>query len=209
MFTGIIEEIGRVNNIKSLGQAKRIEIQAQKVIQDLKVDDSIAINGACLTVVEINPESFICESVEETIKKTTLKYLKTSQKVNLERALTMQSRIGGNLVQGHVDSTGTIASIQSETIGKIYTISYPSDYKKYLIHVGSVCVDGVSLTLASFNSNMFQLSIIPHTCQNTIFQYYKVGDIVNLEFDLIGKYIENFINKSENFEEKLNKFLNS
>lgn len=209
MFTGIIEDIGTITSLKSSGQAKRIEIQSQKIIQDLKVDDSVAINGICLTVVKINNSSFECESVEETLKKTTLKLLKAGQKVNLERALTLQSRIGGHLVQGHVDSIGKIDQIKFETLGKIFTISFPSEFRKYLIQVGSICIDGVSLTIANLHSNNFELSIIPHTYQTTIFQYYKVGDSVNLEFDLIGKYVENFINKADEFEEKLNIFLNS
>lgn len=210
MFTGIIEEIGTIKSINSIGQAKRIAIQSNKVISDIKVDDSVSVNGVCLTVVKINSSYIECESVEETLRKTTLKYLNSNQKVNLERALTLQSRIGGHLVQGHTDTTGTIKGIHSESLGKIFAISFPSEYKKYLIEVGSISVDGVSLTVSSFNSNSFELSIIPHTFNSTIFQYYKVGDYVNLEFDLIGKYVENFVkNKSENFEEKLNNFLNS
>ena len=208
LFTGIIEDIGTIKSVKSTGKAKRIAIQSDKIISDLKVDDSVAINGVCLTVVKIDSNVFECESVEETLRKTTLKYINNNQKVNLERALTLQTRIGGHLVQGHTDTTGIIKNIQNESVGKIFTISYPSEYKKYLIEVGSVCVDGVSLTISSFNSNSFELSIIPHTFTHTIFQYYKVGDNVNLEYDLIGKYVENFINKSENFEEKLKNFLN-
>ena len=210
MFTGIIEEVGTIKSITSIGQAKRIAIHSNKVINDLKVDDSVSVNGVCLTVVKINSIYFECESVEETLRKTTLKYLKLSQKVNLERALTLQSRIGGHLVQGHTDTTGTIQGIRDESLGKIFTISFPSEYKKYLIEVGSITVDGVSLTVSSFNSNSFNISIIPHTFENTIFQFYRVGDYVNLEFDLIGKYVENFVkNKSENFEEKLSNFLKS
>ncbi|MBP7214871.1 MAG: riboflavin synthase [Candidatus Kapabacteria bacterium] len=209
MFTGIIEEIGIIKNIKPIAQAKRITIQSKKVIKNLNVDDSISVNGVCLTVVSVVSDSFECEAVEETLKKSTLKFLKSNQKINLERALTLQNRIGGHIVQGHIDTIGKIREIKSENIGKIYTISYPSEYRKYLVQVGSICIDGVSLTLSAFNTNSFEVSIIPHTFENTIFKYYRNGDLVNLEFDLIGKYIENFVNKSETFEEKLNNFLNS
>jgi len=209
VFTGIIEEIGIIKNIKSIAQAKKFTIQSHKVIQDLKVDDSVSVNGVCLTVVNINSNVFDCEAVEETLKKSTLKFLKSNQKVNLEGALTLQSRIGGHIVQGHIDTIGSIRQITSENVGKIYTISYPNQYRKYLVEVGSICLDGVSLTISTLNSNSFDVSIIPHTFENTIFKYYEIGDFVNLEFDIIGKYIENFINKSETLEEKLNNFLNS
>lgn len=194
MFTGLVEETGKVKSITSIGGGKRISVSADLVMSDLKIDDSIALNGTCQTVVSISGKSFDVEAVEETLKKTTLGMFKTGQTINLERALSVSSRLGGHIVQGHVDTTGKISKIQDLSSSKLIWIKYPGQFAKYVIKHGSICVDGISLTVADIKESEFMLSIIPHTQNNTIINKYNTGDTVNLEFDIIGKYIENLMN---------------
>ncbi len=196
MFTGLVEEIGVVNSIIRIGGAKRIKVSADKVINDLKIDDSIALNGTCQTVVSISGKSFEVEAVEETLKKTTLGEFKSGTNINLERALALGSRLGGHIVQGHIDCTGIITKIKNLQSSTIIWVQYPLEQAKYLIKHGSICVDGISLTIADISRNEFMLSVIPHTLKNTLITNYKIGDRVNLEFDLIGKYIENLLKYS-------------
>lgn len=190
MFTGIIEEIGIVKSIKRKSGGLIIEILAPKSTEELNIGDSVAINGVCQTVISKMKESFFVEAVEETLKKTNFKTLKELAHVNIELPLKLNERIGGHMVLGHVDATGRIEKIQKKKNSWIYSISYPKYFSKYIIPEGSIAVDGVSLTIASFIQNEIIISIIPHTMKNTIFSDYKVGSNVNLEFDVIGKYIE-------------------
>jgi riboflavin synthase len=191
MFTGLVEEIGKVSSIISFGGGKRIKVSATKVMSDLKIDDSISINGTCQTVVAINGQTFEVEAVEETLKKTTLGEFKIGTNINLERALVLGSRLGGHIVQGHIDCTGKITNIKDLQSSRIIWVQYPVQSLKYVIKHGSVCVDGISLTIADISNKEFMLSVIPHTVKNTIIANYKIGNTVNLEFDIIGKYIEN------------------
>jgi riboflavin synthase len=196
MFTGIIEEIGKVKNIKIIGDGRRIEFAASNVLDDLGIDNSIAINGTCLTVVQRTKSSFTVDIVKETLLKTNLGALKVGYLVNLERSVSAQQRLGGHFVLGHVDTTGTILKRTDLESSWMFTISYPAKFKKFLIPVGSISVDGVSLTVARLHSSSFEVAIIPYTMDHTIFSRYGPKRKVNLEFDLIGKYIESILKQS-------------
>jgi riboflavin synthase len=204
MFTGLIEEIGTIKAISPLGGGKTIEVSAKKILDDVKVDDSVSIEGVCQTVVSVASTSFVVEAVEETLRKTNFNKLSIGKKVNLERAMRLNDRLGGHLVQGHADCTGTIRQIRRETTGILIQVAYPSEYAKYLVRTGSVCVNGVSLTIARLDGGSFTVSIIPHTFNNTSFQFLKNGDSVNLEFDIIGKYLEKLLagGQNNNFDYK-------
>lgn len=193
MFTGIIEETGQIRSLIKAGDGVEISITAKKVLSDLKVDNSISVNGVCLTVVRRTKNSFMIQAVKETLKKTSLGSLQAGSKVNLERAVSLNERLGGHLVQGHVDTTGRVTKIQTLKTSWMYTISFPQKFRKYLISVGSIAVDGTSLTVARLRKKDFTVAIIPYTYDHTLFSEYKVGSRVNLEFDIIGKYIENLI----------------
>lgn len=210
MFTGLIEEIGLVENIKKIGNGAELTIRCQKILPKISIDDSIAINGVCLTATKILSNGFIAQAVEETIRKTTLGNLKVNSEVNLETALTLQKMLGGHLVLGHIDSIGKLIEIRKENLGTIYTFSYDQQFSKYLVNVGSIAIDGVSLTVANFDNQKFSVSIIPHTQQNTIIRNYKIGTEVNLEFDILGKYVERILSiqphKKENLSEIIQKF---
>jgi riboflavin synthase len=190
MFTGIIEEMGSLHSMRKLGGGYRLSIRAPRSSRDLKVSDSVAVNGVCLTVVEKSGDLFHVDAVEETIRKTSLGSLLEGSRVNLELPMRLNERLGGHLVLGHVDATGSVGAIEQRETSWMFTIFPPPGSEKYLIPVGSIAVDGVSLTIAELDKVSFRVSIIPHTISLTIFQYYKVGDPVNLEFDIIGKYIE-------------------
>ncbi|MFH1050015.1 MAG: riboflavin synthase [bacterium] len=194
MFTGIIEEIGIVKAIRPIGRAKRITVQTNKIIDDLKVDDSVALNGVCQTVVGLTSNTFDVEAVEETLRKTTLGKFINGKKINLERAAKLGDRMGGHLVQGHVDCVGHVLTIIPESAGKLLWISFPSQFRKYIVPVGSICIDGVSLTVAKVETDKFMVAVIPHTWDVTMFNELKTGIEVNLEFDIIGKYVENMTN---------------
>ncbi len=190
MFTGLIEEIGTLKSITTVSGSKRISVTAKTVLDDLKIDDSVAVNGVCLTVVSRTNYDFTTEAVEETIRKTTLGQFTAGRKINLERAMKLGGRLGGHLVQGHVDCTGRVQKIQSEGTGKLIWIEFPSEFSKYVVPLGSICIDGVSLTIAKKDINRFMVSVIPHTWETTTFKELKTGTELNLEFDIIGKYVE-------------------
>jgi riboflavin synthase len=196
MFTGLIEEIGIIKSIANTGGGKRISVQCKDIITDSKIDDSICVNGVCQTIVKMNTTSFEFDSVEETLKKTTIRFWKENQKVNLERALKLSDRLGGHLVMGHVDTTGEIIRIERLAASTIYEISYPNSFSKYIIQHGSVTVNGTSLTIADHSSSLLTVSIIPHTHSKTIINELSIGDVVNLEFDMIGKYVEKLLGAS-------------
>jgi riboflavin synthase len=198
MFTGLIEEIGTIKTISPLGGGMTLEVTAKKILDDVKVDDSISIEGVCQTVVSVSNSSFVVEAVEETLRKTNFNKLSIGKKVNLERAMKLSDRLGGHLVQGHADCTGTIRQIRRETTGILIQVAYPSEFARYLVRTGSVCVNGVSLTVARLDGASFTVSIIPHTFNNTTFQFLRNGEAVNLEFDIIGKYLEKLIGGGEN-----------
>lgn len=209
MFTGIIEEIGKVKKVENLNSAKRITITAKVVLENTKIDDSISIQGACQTVIDINSTDFSVIAVEETLRKTNLKSLKVGDLVNLERALTLNTRLGGHLVQGHIDCVGKVSAIEKNGVAQLLTVEFPSEYEKYTIKKGSIAINGVSLTIAELKQNFLTVSLIPHTLNKTTLQYLKVGSEVNLEFDLIAKYIEKIIKKEPELIKNYNQPQNS
>lgn len=207
MFTGLIEEIGTIDRIQPSGYGIEFSIGCSKILEKIKIDDSVAVNGVCLTATKINKNGFIAQAVDETIRKTTLKNLKNQEEVNLETALTLQKMLGGHLVLGHIDSIGTLINIKKEDLGTLFQFQFDNQFSKYLVEVGSVAIDGVSLTLARLGENDFTVSIIPHTLQNTIFRNYKLGDKVNLEFDVIGKYVERLLKKTPDVKNNLKEII--
>ena len=207
MFTALIEEIGIVKSVSSFGKGKRFTVSASSVIEDLKIDDSISINGACQTVVSLDSSSFTVEAIEETLRKTTLGNLKSGDKVNLERAMKLNDRLGGHLVQGHVDTVGKITEIVKESAGIQLWINYESHFKKYLVQTGSVCLNGVSLTIARIEPSRFMVAIIPHTWKSTNLCLLHTGSDVNIEFDILGKYIENLMSLSSNDKTNLSAYI--
>jgi riboflavin synthase len=193
MFTGIIQEIGTVAETRRIGGGKRISIHAPSTSSALAVHDSVAVNGVCLTVVGRNSRRFTAEAVEETLRKTTLGLLAPSAEVNLELAMKMSDRLGGHIVLGHVDGVGTIAGVQKQASSWLISVKYPLEFARYIIPVGSIALDGISLTIAAAQKGRFTVSIIPYTLEHTTLKHARPGGKVNLEFDLIGKYLENFV----------------
>lgn len=193
MFTGLIEELGRIVSIQSISGDRRITIQSEKVWQDLNEGDSVAVNGTCLTIELLNNNNFTVTAVHETVQRSTLKFLNSGIWVNLERAMKMSDRLGGHLVQGHVDSTAEISVIKKVNSGWIFELMLPPELQKYTIEKGSIAVDGISLTIAQKRINSIQLAVIPHTFQITNLHLKKPGDLVNIEVDMMAKYVEQMI----------------
>lgn len=200
MFTGLVEEKGILKEKIPTGDGFQFEIQAEKVLDDLTIGSSIAVNGCCLTVVKRTEKTFSVDTIEETLNKTNLGVLKQGEKVNLERPLKADARLGGHFVLGHIDTTGRIEEIKELSNSHWMTISFPERFKQYLIYVGSVAIDGVSMTVAELKDNKFSVGIIPHTWKETIFSDKKIGDTVNLEFDVLGKYVERIMNNKTSEE---------
>ena len=194
MFTGIVEELGTVNAIKKGVKSAQLSISAKKIFSDLKLGDSVATNGVCLTVTSINRNTFTADVMNETLVKSSLSELKAGSVVNLERAMHVNDRFGGHIVSGHIDGLGKIISITKDDIAFWYKIKTTSEIMRYIIKKGSITIDGISLTVAKLEQNSFSVSIIPHTLSNTVLKNKKIGDMVNLENDIIGKYIEKFVN---------------
>lgn len=193
MFTGLVEEIGTIESISNIGNARKIKVKSTRIMDDVKVDDSIAIDGVCQTVIEFGKDYFIVEAVEETMSKTNFKLLRPGTKVNLERAAKFGSRIGGHIVQGHIDCIGKIISIEKQSLGILLMIEFPYQFSKYIVEHGSVCINGVSLTVARLKGTSLTISVIPHTWNNTTLYMNSIGAIVNLEFDILSKYVENIL----------------
>jgi riboflavin synthase len=196
MFTGIVEEMGKVKSMTARGDGLRFVFNARTVMKGLRRDNSIAVNGTCLTVVSRTATTFAVDAIKETLTKTSLGSLQAGSFVNLERPVSLQQRLGGHLVQGHVDTTGTIVKKSDLEASWMYRIRFDKKFRKYLIPVGSITVDGVSLTVARLYAQEFEVAIIPYTMEHTIFHTYLPGFRVNLEFDLIGKYIESLLGQS-------------
>ena len=197
MFTGLVEETGRLVKKIATGDGYQLVISADKVLEDLKIGDSISVNGVCLTVVKRESNNFSLDTIEETLKKSNLGFLKINDRVNLERPLKAEERLGGHFVLGHVDTTGKVKEIKELSNSHWMTITYPDNFKKYLIFVGSISIDGVSMTVAQLDGNSFSVGIIPHTWEMTVFSDKKIGDTVNLEFDVLGKYVERIMDAKE------------
>lgn len=193
MFTGLVEEIGTINSIKKGADSSQITINSKKVIEDINIGDSISTNGVCLTVVDFNKQSFTVDIMSETLRVSSLRTLLNGDKVNLERALRLGDRLGGHMVSGHIDGVGEIVNLKSQDNAKIITISTSNELLRYIIYKGSIAIDGISLTVFYVDDSSFKVSIIPHTNNITTLLDKNIGDAVNLECDMIGKYIERLI----------------
>ena len=188
MFTGIIEETGRVTNITDLDGGKEITISAS-FADELKIDQSISINGACHTVTQCEADSFVVQSVEETLRKTNMGDLTKGDLVNLERSMTMDKLLDGHIVQGHIDTIGTITTIEKEGTDHLITVEYPEENRNLIVGRGSIAIDGISLTVARESVPYFTVAIIPYTWNHTNLQNRSEGEAVNLEYDILGKYV--------------------
>lgn len=197
MFTGIIEELGTVIKLDQQGVSARITIDADKVLENTKLGDSIAVNGVCLTVTDLGKSTFGADVMAETLRRSSLGVLKKGSKVNLERAMAADGRFGGHMVSGHIDGTGEIAKISPEGTAVWYTIEAPECILDGIVEKGSIAIDGISLTVADVTERNFSVSIIPHTGANTTLSLKKQGDIVNLENDVVGKYVQKFLSKKK------------
>lgn len=204
MFTGIITHIGKIRAIRPLSGGLELDVEAEFATH-CHIDESIAIDGVCQTVVSFQDEYFTVQAVEETLRKTTFGSFSIGQEVNLERSLTLAQGIEGHLVQGHVDGTGTIAEIIEEGANWLVHINYPAEFTNYIVGRGSIAVDGISLTVANEENNSFNLAIIPYTWQHTNLRNKQVGDAVNLEFDVLGKYVIKYLDKLMEDPEKRNR----
>jgi len=196
MFTGIVEETGVLTKKTSSKDGITFTFQASKILKDLAIDNSIAINGVCQTVTKSSNQTFTVFAMEETLKKTTLGQLKTGVKVNLERALTLEKRLGGHLVQGHIDCIAKITSIIKKTSTALISLRIPEKWHHLCILHGSITIDGISLTIANKKGAVVTVSVIPYTLKETTFSQIRKGDLVNIETDIIGKYLFEFSNKS-------------
>lgn len=193
MFTGIIEELGTVQALKRGSNSSQINVQANKVLEDVKLGDSIAINGVCLTVTSFSHDYFSADIMAETLAKTNLGELSTGQRINLERAARLGDRMGGHMVQGHVDGVGTIIEEQVVDIARVLRFRAPDEILKYTVAKGSIAIDGISLTVVDVFPDSFTVSIIPHTAKLTTLGFKKPGASVNLEADIIGRYVERLL----------------
>lgn len=195
MFTGIIEEIGVVGSVRRGVKSSVISINGKVIFDDLKLGDSVSVNGVCLTVSSLNKDSFTADVMNETLQRSSLGELKVGYRVNLERAMPMNGRFGGHIVSGHIDGTGIITEIKREDISTWYTIKTTDKIMRFIIEKGSIALDGISLTVADIATGSFSVSVIPHSMEATILSEKAVGSTVNLENDIIGKYIERFQNQ--------------
>lgn len=203
MFTGIIEEVGIVTKLVGSSSGALITISCKKILEDLEVGDSVAVNGVCLTAREVKNDSFVADIMPETLRSTTLSELSAGKRVNLERALKAGGRFGGHMVLGHVDGVGRILRTYPEGNAVVFEIGVPPELMKYIVPKGSVAVDGISLTVQAVSIHGFSVSIIPHTLNATVLQYKNQGDTVNIETDIIGKYVREYLlNFQENTSSK-------
>ena len=202
MFTGLVEEIGEIKSIEKGAKSARITIKAEKILEGTKLGDSIATNGVCLTVTELNKDNFSVDVMAETVRSSNLGKLKPGSLVNLERALRANDRLGGHIVSGHIDGIGTIVDFYKEENATWACVETTKNILKYIVHKGSITIDGISLTVAYVDENIFKVSIIPHTKDETTLIIKKIGDVVNLECDMIAKYVEKLLKYGEAQKEK-------
>lgn len=193
MFTGIVEEVGTIVTISKGAQSSKLTLQGKVIFEDMHIGDSIAVNGVCLTVTEKTANTFTVDVMAETLRRSSLGTLSKGSKVNMERAMAANGRFGGHIVSGHIDGTGTIESFVKEDNAVWVTIAAPSKLLKYIIEKGSITIDGISLTVAYVDNQCFKVSLIPHTAANTTLLTKKAGDMVNLENDIVGKYIDKLL----------------
>jgi len=197
MFTGIIEEIGIIRRRQKGIRSSVLTIQGDTIFQDLKLGDSVAVNGVCLTVADCSNNTFTADVMNETLNRANIGSLKTGSRVNLERAMPVNGRFGGHMVSGHIDGTGVITKIKKIDNAILYTVKTTDNIMKYIVEKGSIAIDGISLTVAEAADDSFIVSIIPHTAKTTILSGKAVGDTVNLENDVLGKYIEKLISHGQ------------
>ncbi|SFL87481.1 riboflavin synthase [Pelosinus propionicus] len=194
MFTGLVEELGKVKAIARGVKSVRLTVAAKKVLQDVKLGDSIAVNGTCLTVVEYDANCFTADVMPETVDSTALASLQIGSKVNLERTLSIGDRFGGHIVSGHIDGIGIIRAKDNNDNAVIVKIEAGSEVMRYIVKKGSIAIDGISLTIVDYGQDWFTVSLIPHSASATTLGFKKTGDVVNLEADVIGKYVEKLLN---------------
>lgn len=195
MFTGIIEEIGKIQGIQKGANSAVLSVRATKIMEDVHLGDSVAVNGVCLTVTSISPNGFTADVMHETLNRSSLGKLRIGNPVNLERAMSANGRFGGHIVSGHIDGTGMVSDIRRDDNAVWYIIKTPLPILRYIIEKGSIAIDGISLTVARVYKDSFSVSIIPHTASLTTLSGRRVGDLVNLENDCIGKYVERLMGK--------------
>jgi riboflavin synthase len=193
MFTGIIEELGRVRSLEKRGEGVRMTVEARVVTEGTREGDSIAVNGVCLTALDVGRDSFAADGSRETLQRSTLGSLRAGSVVNLERAVTPQTRLGGHIVQGHVDGRGRFLSAEEHGGSWTVRIGYPPELARYLVFKGSVSVEGISLTVAALSDEYFEIAVIPKTWSLTNLSHLRAGDAVNLEADIIAKYVERIL----------------
>ncbi len=199
MFTGIIEELGQVISIEQRGESARIAIEARLVTEDINDGDSISVNGVCLTALDVNKTSFAADVSRETLTRSTLGALRAGTHVNLERSVTPVTRLGGHLVQGHVDAQGKFLGAEAHDGSWTVRIGYPPEIARYLVFKGSVAVEGISLTIAELHDDNFEIAVIPKTWEATNFSHLRGGDPVNLEADVIAKYVERLLHQRDQY----------
>ncbi len=203
MFTGLVQEIGHLRTIDKKGSFQRLQVEATSIMEFLSIGDSVAINGVCQTIVDLGQDRFSVECVAETLARTTLSTVEIGQPVNLEPALRLSDRLGGHFVQGHIDDVGYLQTITEKNSEWSIHVSAPLPLLRYIATKGSIAIDGISLTVANVNSEGFTVSVIPHTFNNTVMRYRKVGDSVNLEVDLIARYLDQLVSKANRPDSKL------
>jgi riboflavin synthase len=196
MFTGLVEEMGEVARTELTGAGRRLWIRARRVLEDTRVGDSLAVSGCCLTVVALEPGGFAADVVPETLRRTTLGSLERGRRVNLERSLRLDQRLGGHLLQGHVDGVGRVSGVESEGAGRRLALEIPEDLRRFVAEKGSLAVDGVSLTVADCRGTRCEIALIPHTLAVTVASTYAPGDAVNLEVDLVARYVARLLEEA-------------
>ena len=201
MFTGIVEELGTIKSLNMQGTSGQIAIKAKMVLENTKIGDSIAVNGICLTVTSIFNDEFTADVMAETVRRSSLKGASAGEKVNLERAMAADGRFGGHIVSGHIDGTGTISEFRKEENAVWVTIDTPKEILNLIVEKGSICIDGISLTVAALTDKSFSVSVIPHTGEETTLLKKKPGDMVNLENDVVGKYVQRLLGLEPKKEE--------
>ena len=207
MFTGIVEEMGTIQKIERGSQSAVLSIRCEKVLEGTQIGDSIAVNGVCLTVTSLRSDGYDADVMAETMNRSSLGLLQPGSRVNLERAMPADGRFGGHIVAGHVDGTGTIVKIEKDETAVWYRIEAAPEVLRYIVEKGSIAIDGISLTVAKRSDKDFSISMIPHTAKETILSQKKAGDVVNLENDIIGKYVEQLLqyDKKEEKQSRLTK----
>jgi riboflavin synthase len=193
MFTGIVEEIGTIEKVTTVSHGRHFRVSAHRILDELKPEDSIAVSGVCLTATGVGSSYFEVMAVDETLRRSTLNSIASGKKVNLERALRLNDRLGGHFVQGHVDGVGTVRSMAAEGAASVCEIDIPEELSKYTVEKGSLAVDGVSLTIMRVGKNRMAVSLIPYTLEHTTLGMIRAGNQVNIEVDFLGKYVERFL----------------